>query len=160
MRSSPPTTTSAATDVFRLTAIDHIVLRVEDVDACIAFYQDVLGCPLESASPDIGLYQLRAGDCIIDLVAVDSVLGAEGGRGPGPEGHNVDHFCVRIEPFDEADLRVHLEEHGVEPGQTYNNWGGDGRGPSMYISDPAGNTVELKGPPEQPFDPEVGYIPS
>ena len=37
--------------------------------------------------------------------------------------------------------------------------GGDGRGPSLYVKDPEGNTVELKGPPTQPYDPNVGFIP-
>lgn len=145
--------------MFRLTALDHVVLRVVDVEACLGFYTTVLGCSVENVNDGIGLYQLRAGDSIIDLVDVDGLIGREGGPAAGPTGHNVDHFCVRIEPFDEHELRRHLVDHGVEAGPVLNNWGADGRGPSMYISDPAGNTVELKGPPEHPYDPDIGYIP-
>lgn len=144
--------------MFRLTSLDHIVLRVIDVERSMDFCTSVLGCSVEHINDEIGLYQLRAGDCIIDLVDVAGVLGREGGPPPGPTAHNVDHFCVRIEPFDEADLREHFAAHGVEAGRLYNNWGADGRGPSMYVKDPDGNTVELKGPPTQPYDPAVGYI--
>ena len=71
----------------------------------------------------------------------------------------MDHFCVRVKPFDERELRMHFATHEVEAGPLLNNWGGDGRGPSMYIKDPAGNTVEIKGPPTLPYDPNVGFIP-
>ena len=144
--------------MFRLTSIDHIVLRVVDVERSMEFYTSVLGCSVEHINTEIGLYQMRAGDSIIDLVDVEGVLGREGGAAPGPQGHNVDHFCVRIEPFDEDDVRRHLADHDIDAGRLYNNWGADGRGPSMYIKDPDGNTVELKGPPTQPYNPEIGYI--
>ena len=143
-----------------MTQLDHVVLRVNDVAASISFYTAVLGCTVENERPDLGLYQLRSGDFIIDLVDVDSVIGSAGGPGPGADGHNLDHFCVRVAPWDEAAIRDHLANHGIEAGPVADNWGGDGRGPSIYIEDPGGNTVELKGPPTSPFDPDVGYVPS
>ena len=142
--------------MFRMKSLDHIVLRVAAVERCVDFYQAVLGCSVEQAHTEIGLYQLRAGDFIIDLLDVDGPIGVDGGP---PTSHNVDHFCIRIEPFDEQDLRRHFADHGVEAGPLLHNWGGDGRGPSMYIEDPAGNTVEVKGPPTYPYDPSVGFIP-
>ena len=145
--------------MFRLKSLDHVVLRVTDVERCLEFYERVLGCTVDQARTDIGLYQLRAGDSIIDLADVAGAVGSEGGPAPGPTGHNVDHFCIRIEPFDEDELRRHFASHGIEAGPVLNNWGADGRGPSMYIRDPEGNTVELKGPPTHPYDPAVGYIP-
>jgi glyoxylase I family protein len=60
----------------------------------------------------------------------------------------MDHLCLRIEPFDAAALRAHLEAHGVVPGDVVSRYGAEGQGPSMYITDPDGNSVELKGPPE------------
>ncbi|MBW2295467.1 MAG: VOC family protein, partial [Deltaproteobacteria bacterium] len=42
----------------------------------------------------------------------------------------------------------HLEKFGVEAGPVGTRYGADGNGPSMYLQDPDGNTVELKGPPE------------
>lgn len=145
--------------MFRLKSLDHIVLRVAAIEPCLEFYETVLGCSVEKAHAEIGLYQLRAGDSIIDLLDVNGPIGAEGGPPPGPTGHNVDHFCIRIEPFEEDELRRHLDSHGVEAGPVLNNWGGDGRGPSMYIKDPAGNTIEVKGPPTHPYDPDVGFMP-
>ena len=126
--------------------IDHVVLRVADSERSIHFYCAVLGCTLERRVDDIGLVQLRAGRSLIDLVAVDSELGRMGGAGPGADAHNMDHFALRIETFDEAALRRHLTENGIEVGDVKLRYGAEGDGPSFYVHDPDGNTVELKGP--------------
>lgn len=132
---------------FRTERIDHLVLRVRDPAASIAFYRDVLGCRIERTRDDLGLVHLRAGASMIDLVAVDGPLGRRGGRAPEIEGRNLDHLCLRIEPFDEAAIVAHLARHGVTPlGPTTVNFGAEGDGPSLYCVDPDGNTVELKGP--------------
>lgn len=131
----------------KILGLDHVVVRANDIEKMVAFYRDVLGCPVERSLEDLGLWQLRAGSALIDLVDVKASLGRQGGPGPGPEGHNMDHFCLRIDDFDEAALRAHLERFGVEAGETGNRYGADGTGPSIYIRDPEGNTVELKGPP-------------
>jgi catechol 2,3-dioxygenase-like lactoylglutathione lyase family enzyme len=127
--------------------LDHIVLRVADLDAMIAFYGEVLGCRVERRLDDIGLIQLRAGQSLIDLVPVDSKLGREGGAAPGVGGRNLDHLCLRVEPFDEAAIRRHLDAHGVAAGPVESRYGAEGAGPSIYLLDPERNTVELKGPP-------------
>jgi catechol 2,3-dioxygenase-like lactoylglutathione lyase family enzyme len=95
----------------------------------------------------IGLYQLRAGRSLIDLVPVDGRLGREGGAAPGREGRNLDHFCLRIEPFDIEAIARQLDAHGIAHGPVESRYGAEGEGPSLYIKDPEGNTVELKGPP-------------
>ncbi len=64
---------------FQLTRIDHVVLRVADVAAMQRFYCEVLGCQEERRQDEIGLVQLRAGDSLIDLVALDGKLGRLGG---------------------------------------------------------------------------------
>ena len=127
--------------------IDHLVLRTAHPDEMIAFYTQVLGLAVERQLPEIGLIQLRAGRSLLDLVPVDSALGRKGGAAPGSEGHNLDHLCFRIEPFDEAEIRAALSRAGVEAGPTEQRYGAEGTGPSIYIRDPDGNTVELKGPP-------------
>ena len=132
---------------FRILRLDHLVLRVADVPRVMAFYRDVLGCPVEKIQGELGLYQLRAGDSLIDLVDLAGPLGKAGGQVPGAEGRNLDHLCLRIEPFDEAALRAHLAGHGIAVGESGSRYGADGEGPSIYISDPEGNVVELKGPP-------------
>lgn len=134
----------------RVLGLDHVVFRVADMDRAIRFYRDVLGCPVERRLDALGLVQLRAGHSLVDLVGLDSPLGKAGGAGPAEEGRNVDHVCVRIDPFDEAALREHLAAHGVEPGEVGDRYGADGTGPSMYVRDPDGNVVELKGPPHTP----------
>jgi catechol 2,3-dioxygenase-like lactoylglutathione lyase family enzyme len=127
--------------------LDHVVLRVTNLAAMMDFYCGVLGCPVEKVQADIGLYQLRAGSALIDLVPVDGVLGRKGGAAPGPEGRNLDHFCMRVEPFDAAAITAHLRAHGAEPAPVASRYGAEGQGPSIYVADPEGNVVELKGPP-------------
>jgi glyoxylase I family protein len=132
---------------FQLERIDHLVLRVRDAAAMQAFYCDVLGCREERRQDEIGLVQLRAGASLIDLVTVDGKLGRMGGAAPGVEGRNMDHLCLRVEPFDRAAIAAHLEAHGVRVGDFGSRYGAEGEGPSQYLTDPEGNVVELKGPP-------------
>ena len=132
---------------YRLLQLDHIVLRVRDVDAMQAFYCDVLGCSVERRQDDIGLLQLRAGAALIDLVSIDGKLGRIGGAAPGVEGRNVDHFCLRVEPFDRDRITAHLQAHGARIGEYGSRYGAEGEGPSQYLFDPEGNLIELKGPP-------------
>ena len=132
---------------FRLRQLDHVVLRVRDVVRMRRFYCDVLGCTQELDQPDIGLYQLRAGGSLIDLVDVEGKLGRKGGAAPGADGHNVDHFCLSVDGYDEGAIVAHLEAHGVRVGEIGLRYGAEGQGPSTYLLDPEGNRVELKGPP-------------
>ena len=133
---------------FRIREIDHIVLRARDQAVLVRFYCDVLGCTLEKRQDAIGLVQLRAGSSLIDIIRVDGKLGLAGGAAPGAEGHNLDHFCLRVEPFDVDAIRAHLQRHGVAPGEYGSRYGAEGEGPSLYLRDIEGNTVELKGPPQ------------
>ena len=133
--------------MIRVREIDHLVLRVRDLPRMLQFYVDVLGCAVERRLDDIGLVQLRAGRSLIDLVPVDGELGRAGGAPPGAEGRNLDHFCLRLEPFDEAALREHLRAHGITMAPVQQRYGAEGHGPSVYLDDPEGNVVELKGPP-------------
>jgi glyoxylase I family protein len=118
------------------TGIDH--------DAMMAFYQDVIGCAVERIQEAIGLYQLRCGAALIDLVPVDGKLGRMGGAAPGAEGHNMDHLCLRIADFDAGVVRSHLAEHGVEVREEGLRYGSTGEAVSVYLSDPDGNTLELR----------------
>jgi catechol 2,3-dioxygenase-like lactoylglutathione lyase family enzyme len=131
--------------MLRIRQIDHIVLRVVDVQAMLSFYVGVLGCTPEKNQEEIGLYQVRAGSSLIDFVAVDGKLGRMGGAPPGREGRNLDHLCLRIDPFDTAEVTARLQERGVEVGPVTSRYGAEGFGPSIYIEDPEGNTVELRG---------------
>jgi ribulose-5-phosphate 4-epimerase/fuculose-1-phosphate aldolase/catechol 2,3-dioxygenase-like lactoylglutathione lyase family enzyme len=127
--------------------IDHLVLRVIDLDRMLAFYCGVLGCSVERRQDDLELVQLRAGRSLIDLVTVGGKLGVQGGTAPRREGRNMDHFCLRLHAFDEKGIRTYLAGRGVPIGEVALRFGAEGEGPSIYVSDPEGNTVELKGPP-------------
>lgn len=128
--------------------LDHLVLRVHDPKRMTDFYCNVLGCTREREVESVGLIQLRAGSALIDLVDIAGEIGRAGGAGPGTEGRNLDHFCLRITDFDADALSQHLAKHGVSIGPAGRRYGADGYGPSVYLEDPEGNTVELKGPPE------------
>lgn len=132
---------------FDIQRIDHLVLRVRDLARSVDFYREVLGCRVERERTHLGLVHLRAGTSMIDLVSVDGKLGARGGVPAGEQGRNVDHLCLRIEPFDETALVAHLAQFGITPeAQAEVNFGAEGDGLSLYFRDPDGNTIELKGP--------------
>ena len=131
----------------RIREIDNLVLRVVDLERMLHFYCDLLGCTIERRQDSIGLVQLRAGRSLVDLVPTDGVLGSAGGAAPGVEGRNLDHFCFRVQPFDEFAIRSVLEAHGIVVGPMESRYGAEGEGPSIYVTDPEGNVVELKGPP-------------
>jgi len=135
--------------VFQILGIDHVVLRVRDAPRMTRFYCDVLGCNVERERPDLGLIQLRAGASLIDLIAVNGEPGKPGEAGGARHGRNMDHVCVRVEPFDQPRIIAHLIANSVVPGEVKTRFGADGYGPSLYISDPEGNVVELKGPPDR-----------
>jgi glyoxylase I family protein len=126
--------------------IDHLVLRVRDIDAMRGFYCDVLGATHVAYRPEFGMSHLKAGRSMIDLISVDGTLGKAGGAAPGREGRNLDHLCLRVEPFDQQAIVAHLKRHGVAVGEIRRRYGAEGNGVSIYLQDPEGNTVELKGP--------------
>lgn len=133
---------------FKLRKLDHVVLRVRDLDKSLAFYQQVVGCTPDKVQERVGLWQVRAGESLIDLVPLAGVLGSRGGAGPQEEGRNVDHFAIQIAPFDDDAIRAHLSAHEIEIVEEGMRYGAEGSGPSIYIRDPDGNVVELKGPPQ------------
>jgi hypothetical protein len=122
---------------FSLGGLDHVVLAARDMDKAIGFWR-ALGAREERRLNEISLVQLRAGDALIDLVPSSS---------PG-EGRNVDHICLTVEPWDEAAIRDYLQAQGIAAPAAERRYGAQGYGPSIYIEDLDGNTIELKGPPE------------
>jgi len=131
----------------QITGLDHLVLRVSDLGRMLHFYCEVLGCTIEREQATIGLTQIRAGRSLIDLVPVDGKLGKMGGAAPGPEGRNLDHFCLTVDGYDEDRIRAHLAAYGIKAGEAGLRYGAEGEGPSIYLHDPEGNMIELKGPP-------------
>ena len=132
--------------MINIQAIDHVVFRVTDLEGVARFYIDVLGARWEKRQESIGLYQLRVGTALIDLVPVDGKLGRMGGAAPGLQGRNVDHVCFRVLPWDGEAILADLRERGIEA-EIVSRYGAEGDGPSIYLADPEGNNLELKGPP-------------
>lgn len=132
---------------FSVEHIDHVVLRVRDLARSEDFYCQVLGCQVVRRREHLGLVHLRTGTSMIDLVALEGTLGRRGGAGAGVEGRNVDHLCLRVEPFDVDAIVGFLGRQGVVvQGPAKVNFGAEGDGLSLYLRDPDGNAIELKGP--------------
>ena len=130
---------------FSISQIDHVVLRASDPQRLIAFYCDVLGCSLEHEQPAIGLWHLRAGSALIDIMDRSGKLAADGDLEPLRPRRNLDHLCLRIDPFDAEAILAHLAAHDVAVQPPASRYGAGGEGPSIYLFDPEGNMVELKG---------------
>ncbi|MCJ8207061.1 VOC family protein [Pseudomonas sp. RGM2987] len=131
---------------FTVQHIDHIVLRVKDLERSLTFYTSVLGCELKKRRDDLGMLHLSTGASMIDLVAVEGPLGRQGGAAASRQGRNVDHFCLRVEPFDEQAILAHLAAHGLSAEKAEMRYGAQGNGWSIYCFDPDDNQIELKGP--------------
>jgi catechol 2,3-dioxygenase-like lactoylglutathione lyase family enzyme len=129
---------AGAAAAVQVAGLDHVVLRVASLERAIDFYKKVLGCRIERTLEQPKLVQLRAGASLIDLVPATA---------PTPRGvGNMDHFAVRLDAFDAAAISAHLCGLGIDPGEVHERYGAEGYGPSIYITDPDGNTLELKGP--------------
>lgn len=130
---------------FAVVQIDHVVLRTINPKRLEAFYVEVLGCPVEKRQEKIGLTQLRAGRALIDIVEVKPEQAATAGGGSATG--NMDHLCLRVDPFEPEAIRRHFTALGVAVGDPVMRYGAEGSGLSIYLEDPEGNRLELKGPP-------------
>lgn len=122
--------------------LDHVVLRVRDLEASVKFYRHVLGARVERRLRTPCLVQLRLGAALLDLVP--------GRTARGDAGANLDHFALRVAGLDPVQLAKRLARYGIAPGDIAERYGAQGYGPSVYFHDPDGNMVELKGPAARP----------
>lgn len=119
----------------RVLGFDHLVLKCTDVDRSLRFYRDELGLPVEREEP------WRQGAVPFPSVRIDptTIIDLLAGA---PEGANVDHFCVVIEPTDLVALAGGGRFEVVAGPAT--RWGAQGNATSLYVRDPDGNVVELR----------------
>lgn len=131
---------------FVVDGIDHLLLLIDDMRAALNFYCNVLGCELKNELPEYAMAQLRAGSALIDLVDIETKQGAWA-RPKQRAGRNMDHVCLALGRHEESKLRAHLKRHGVDIVEEGVHEGARGESLSIYVKDPSGNTIELKGPP-------------
>ncbi len=128
----------------KVTEMDHIVLRVADVERSLAFYIGVLGMQGER------LEEYRAGAVGFPSVRItsDTLIDIQPGKetlATPDTARNLDHFCMVIEPTDMAALARDLTAKGVTVlGEPAMRWGAHGRGASIYVLDPDGTQLELR----------------
>jgi glyoxylase I family protein len=134
---------------FSLVGIDHVVFLVDDLNAAMRWYAEVLGCRPGYSYPNIGMEQVWCGAALIVLWDITHP-GAARAVPPVRGGRNVDHVCIALGPFDENAMRAHLEAHDVRIVQEAFHGGARGMGNSFYVLDPWGNKLELKGSPVYP----------
>lgn len=128
--------------MFGVVGLDHVVLRTRNLDEMIAFYRDVLGCPIDRVSTALaGLVHLRAGSALIDLLDISS---REGDEAPVNGGTNMDHLCLQVEGYSEQQMLEHFDSHGISHDGFADRYGAKGSGRTIYIKDPDGNGVELR----------------
>ena len=125
--------------MFEIKNIDHIVLNTTDEKTIIDFYCNILGCKLERRIDSVKLTQLRAGSSLIDIHHTDVENSGK------PVRKNMEHFCLRIQPFDEKFLTAYFAKHDIQIKELGKRNGAEGMGCSFYIEDPEGNEIELSG---------------
>lgn len=120
-----------------ISGIDHVVVKVSDLERSIHFYCDILGCKLQWRRDELSLAHLCVGTSFVDLLE-DKALSYS-------RGQNMDHLCLTVTDFNLEKVRSHLLAHGIELGTSGERFGASGWGQSLYISDPDGNGLELRG---------------
>jgi catechol 2,3-dioxygenase-like lactoylglutathione lyase family enzyme len=131
--------------MIKVTALDHFVLRVRDLDASLGFYRDMLGLPIEFLDDYRAgrrpFVSVRVGQQLIDLVP-DPTYDPEQGRSSG----GFLHLCVGVAGGSLERAVPWLKEHSVNvlEDQPMPRMGATGMGLSIYVTDPDGYVVELK----------------
>lgn len=119
--------------------LDHVVLRVTDIQRSLDFYTRNLGMALERIIEDAQIYQVRCGRHLIDLQVVPSgtTLAERTSRG-------IDHVCVLLRgDFGRVVEYLHAQQITITFGPV-ELYGATGFGTSVYVLDPDGYTIELK----------------
>ena len=122
---------------FHVERIDHVVLRVRNLDGMVRFYEKALGFRVERTIDRLKLVQMRAGASMLDLIEHDRPPGL-----PNDAGGNMDHLAFRVEPFDRDAIAARLLPLGATVGEAVQRYGAEGTGPSVYFHDPEGNQIE------------------
>jgi catechol 2,3-dioxygenase-like lactoylglutathione lyase family enzyme len=115
------------------------VLYAQDLDRTVDFYVEVLGLGIASDFRPVSVALRVAPEAVFLIFNAD--LAAEPGRPvPSHGAHGPGHVALLIEPGDHDEWLGRLGNAGVAIEHEH-VWGERGR--SIYVRDPAGNSVEL-----------------
>lgn len=122
-------------------AMDHIVLRVSDVQRSLDWYTTMLG--LEP----VRLEEWRAGDCPFPSVRIsgDTIIDLISGD-VDHDAQNLDHFCVVVTPQSMDEVR-RSADFDIVRDPDFALFGARGMADGLYIRDPDGNEIELRAYP-------------
>ena len=126
--------------MLRPKALDHLALKVTDMDKALHFYHQVLGLELLRTSGPNGeggrSAVVQAGGQKIDLFSRPDFVSADKDKPVG-----MDHLCLIMDMTSVEDLIAHLQQAEVEV-----FWGPVERhsSTSVYVYDPDGVHVELR----------------
>lgn len=120
-----------------VTHLDHLVLRVADMERSVAFYE---GLGLAA----VRLEEWRRGTAPFVSMRVDdhTIIDLQIGE---ITGVNVDHFALVVDDVDLAELAASGLFGDVQPPRDL--FGARGVGQGIYVKDPDGHTVELRSYP-------------
>ena len=124
--------------MIQVTALDHIVLRVSDVQRSLDWYITRLGLA------PVRVDEWRAGQCPFPSVRVSA--GTIIDLIPGDVDHarrNLDHFCMVVSADDLAEVRS-SDEFTIVRDPDFELYGARGYADGLYIADPDGNEIELR----------------
>jgi len=122
-----------------------VVLIVTDLARSLAFYRDVLGMEVDRRRDDLRMIHMRAGSSLVDLQEVNARVGPNDDRADSTVTHNLDHLCLKIADFNAEAARAELIELGISVSEIDIRYGASGHGQSVYVQDPDGNGLELRG---------------
>jgi catechol 2,3-dioxygenase-like lactoylglutathione lyase family enzyme len=132
---------------FKITALDHIVLNVGDIERALQFYTGVLGLAGERVE------QFRAGKVGFPSVRIDDATIIDLFPRKTPDSHsvsekvdgNLNHVCLVVDAGDFAGVIEDLtaKQIAIREGPV-SRWGARGQGTSVYFLDPDGNEVEIR----------------
>jgi catechol 2,3-dioxygenase-like lactoylglutathione lyase family enzyme len=125
--------------------LDHVAIRVSDIESALAFYHDLLGLPIRDRdrfeAGEVPFVAVKAGGRHLHLVPSDDPIDVGG-----------EHLCLLVRSAETASraeldaLLADVEAAGytVEASEPKKRYGAYGRDWAAYVRDPDGRRVELK----------------